>query len=119
MIVLPGNNPERIDAVLVKFLKEQKTLDGKKIAVLGGTAEPASRSTRALVPALEDARHPDRARRALLNIGTTGDTTDAQTQLDSFIERWKGDKRHRASSSPATRPRRSSSSRRSAPRCPT
>jgi hypothetical protein len=37
MIVLPGNNAERIDDVLVKFLKEQKTLDGKKLAVLGGT----------------------------------------------------------------------------------
>ena len=37
----------------------------------------------------EEGRREDRARPRSSSIGTTGDTTAAQAQLDSFIEKWK------------------------------
>jgi hypothetical protein len=35
LIILPGDTPERTDAVLISLMKTQHTLQGKKVAVLG------------------------------------------------------------------------------------
>ncbi len=74
---------------MVKLLKEQNTLAGKKVAVLGGAANKKAVET-ALVPGLKSLG-VEMGTTALLNISTTGDTTSAQAQLDSVIEKWKSE----------------------------
>src|SRR5579871_5442104 len=86
LIILPGTTPERTDAVLMSLLQSNHTLDGKKVGVLG---EISSQSivNGTVVPGLK---------RIGVSLGSTAilsingsDTSAAQTQLDSFIERWK------------------------------
>jgi major membrane immunogen (membrane-anchored lipoprotein) len=89
MIILPGSNPERLDKVLVAFFKQQNTLAGKKVAVLGGVSNRKSVTT-GLIPALKTL-NVAMGSTALLDIGTSGDTAAAQSQLDSFIEKWKSE----------------------------
>jgi ABC-type branched-subunit amino acid transport system substrate-binding protein len=89
LMILAGATQERTDSVIVKLLKEQQTLAGKKVAVLAGSANKKAVET-ALVPGLETLGIP-MGTTALLNIGTTGDTASAQSQLDGFIERWKSE----------------------------
>ncbi len=89
LMILAGATQERTDSVIVKLLKEQTTLAGKKVAVLAGSANKKAVET-ALVPGLKTLGIP-MGTTALLNIGTTGDTASAQTQLDGFIERWKSE----------------------------
>jgi hypothetical protein len=89
LMIYPGNNPERLDAVIVKQLKDQNTLAGKKIAIVGGSANVKSIKD-SLEPAVKSLGIPT-GTTAILNVGTTGDTTAAQTQLDSFIDTWKGE----------------------------
>jgi ABC-type branched-subunit amino acid transport system substrate-binding protein len=86
LIIEPGVTPERTDTVLINLMKTQKTLDGKKIAVLGETT-----SQKIVKNSVEPA-----LKRLGVQTGTTAilsisgsDTTAAQSQLDSFIERWK------------------------------
>jgi ABC-type branched-subunit amino acid transport system substrate-binding protein len=86
LIIEPGVTPERTDNILVDLMKKQKTLDGKKIAVLGETT-----SEKIVKNSVEPA-----LKRLGVSTGTTAilsisgsDTTAAQSQLDSFIERWK------------------------------
>ncbi len=88
MIILPGTNPERSDAVVLSLLKKQHILDGKKIGVLG---EITSRKvvTTSVVPGLKKIG-ATLGSTAILSITGT-DTTAAQSQLDSFIERWKSE----------------------------
>jgi ABC-type branched-subunit amino acid transport system substrate-binding protein len=89
LMILAGATQERTDSVIVKLLKAQSTLAGKKVAVLAGSANKKAVET-ALVPGLESLGIP-MGTTALLNIGTTGDTASAQSQLDGFIERWKSE----------------------------
>ena len=89
MMVSPGGTPERIDKVLVKLLGEQKTLEGKKVAVLAGAANKKV-ATDSIIPSLKSLG-VDMGTPALLNISASGDTTSAQSQLDSFIEKWKSE----------------------------
>jgi len=89
LMIYPGNNPERFDAVIVKLLKDQNTLQGKKVAILGGSANVKSIKS-ALEPAVKSLGVPTGTTQ-ILNVGTTGDTTAAQTQLDSAIDTWKGE----------------------------
>ena len=90
MIILPGNNPERIDSTLAKLMTENKTIDGKKVAILGSVANRKS-VTDGVEPALKSIPNTTMGTTALLAIGSTGDTTAAQSQLDSFIEKWKSE----------------------------
>jgi len=74
---------------MTKLLKEQNTLAGKKVAVLAGVQNKKAVET-ALVPGLKSLGIP-MGTTGLLNTGSTGDTTSAQAQLDSIIERWKSE----------------------------
>jgi ABC-type branched-subunit amino acid transport system substrate-binding protein len=87
LMILAGSTQERNDAVIVKLLKEQNTLAGKKVAILAGAANKKAVES-ALEPGLESLGVP-MGTTAFLNIDTTGDTASAQAQLDAFIERWK------------------------------
>jgi hypothetical protein len=88
MIILPGSNPERLDSVLFGLLQKEGTLVGKKVAILGETVSE---------PVVVSSVEPDLKRlgvamgsTAILTI-TGADTSAAQSQLDSFIERWKSE----------------------------
>ena len=87
LILTAGNIPERSASILIELLKNQKTLDGKTVAVLGDTTESAA-VNKTIVPGLQKAGIK-LGTHAILSVGTTGDTTAAQAQLDSFIEKWK------------------------------
>jgi ABC-type branched-subunit amino acid transport system substrate-binding protein len=88
-IVFPGVTNERAARVLVQLLGEEHTLKGKKVAVLGGTNE-ADGVNNTIVPRLKKLGVP-LGTTAILSVGSSSDTTAAQAQLDSFIERWKGE----------------------------
>jgi len=87
LIITAGDLPERSAAILIQLLQRQKTLAGKTIAVLGDTSE-STVVNQTIVPGLRKmGLHMGST--AILSVGTTGDTTQAQAQLDSFIEKWK------------------------------
>lgn len=88
LIVLPGATPERTDGVLLSLMQKQHTLDGKKVAVLG---ELVSQSIvdQSVVPGLKRLGVP-MGDTAILDV-TGADTSEAQSQLDSFIEKWKSE----------------------------
>ncbi len=86
MIVLPGFNPERVDGVVLSLLQKQHTLDGKTVAVLG-EQDSQNIVQGGVIPGLKKLGIP-MGSTAILNITGT-DTSAAQEQLDSFIERWK------------------------------
>ena len=88
MIVFPGTFPERIDGVITTLMQQNHTLDGKKVAVLGeqGTKESI---TKTLVPDLQK-NGVQLGTTAILQIAGT-DTTAAQSQLDSFVDKWKSE----------------------------
>ena len=88
LLIFPGTTPERSSAVLFELLQKQGALQGKKLAVLAQqTSEVGVKS--AVLPAIK---------KTGVAMGTTAyltingsDTTAAQSQLDSFIERWKSE----------------------------
>ncbi|HLI72300.1 MAG TPA: ABC transporter substrate-binding protein [Acidimicrobiales bacterium] len=88
LIILPGETPERTDGILVSLLKKQGTLKGKKIAILS-EVDNQSVVTNAVQPALGKLGIPTGST-AILDV-TGADTSAAQAQLDSFIERWKSE----------------------------
>ena len=86
LIVNAGSNPERLVRVLLTLLSKRGTLKGKTVGVLGDTTGSATVNG-TILPGL---------RKLGVKLGTAGlltisgaDTTAAQSQLDSFIERWK------------------------------
>jgi ABC-type branched-subunit amino acid transport system substrate-binding protein len=88
LMVFPGTTPERSDQVLFELLKKQGTLQGKKVAVLAQqTSEPSVKA--AVLPAIKKLGVAT-GTAAYLTINGA-DTTAAQSQLDSFIERWKSE----------------------------
>jgi ABC-type branched-subunit amino acid transport system substrate-binding protein len=88
LIVEPGQNPERVDSVLISLMKKQHTLDGKKVAILGETtSEQVVKNS--VEPQLKKLG-VQTGTTAILGISGS-DTTAAQNQLDSFIERWKSE----------------------------
>jgi len=88
LIILPGPTPERVDTVLLNLMQKEHTLKGKKIAVLGElTSQNVVNDS--VVPGLKRLGVP-MGSTAILDV-TGSDTSAAQTQLDSFIERWKSE----------------------------
>jgi hypothetical protein len=89
LIIFPGANAERVDSILISLLQRQHLLVGRKLGILGqingqtvvtGTIEPGLRKIGASLGST-----------AILDITGT-DTSAAQSQLDSFIEKWKTEK---------------------------
>ena len=89
LIVYPGATNERTVRILLQLLKKQNTLAHKKVAVLGGSQE-ASTVNQTIVPGLKKL-HVAMGSTAVLSISGTADTTAAEAQLDSFIEKWKSE----------------------------
>ncbi|MGO9877652.1 MAG: ABC transporter substrate-binding protein [Acidimicrobiia bacterium] len=87
LIVTAGDIPERSGSILIQLLENKGLLKGKTFAVLGDTTE-SSDVNDYIVPALKKAGVP-MGSTAILDVGTTGDTTAGQAQLSSFIEKWK------------------------------
>jgi ABC-type branched-subunit amino acid transport system substrate-binding protein len=89
LLLMPGILPERRLDALLSLLTQKKTLTGKVVAVLGDqdTAGGAETALKAKAGALGVTTGST----ALLSI-TNEDTSAAQTQLDSFIEKWKTEK---------------------------
>jgi ABC-type branched-subunit amino acid transport system substrate-binding protein len=86
LLLTPDITPERRVRVIMSLLKTQGTLQGKKVAILAdSSAKPEIDST--IAPGLK-ALGVERGSDAVLTINGT-DTSNAQAQLDSFIERWK------------------------------
>ena len=85
--ITAGLIPERSASILLELAQKQGTLKGKKVAILGDTTESTivNNTIKPALAKLGVARGDD----AILDVGTTGDTTNAQTQLQSFMEKWK------------------------------
>jgi major membrane immunogen (membrane-anchored lipoprotein) len=88
LLLSPQIAKERRVEVILTLLGREKTLDGKKVAILGeSVTKPTVTST--LAPGLKKLG-VDTGTTAILAISGS-DTTQAQSQLDSFIERWKSE----------------------------
>ncbi len=88
LLLTPGITADRRLQVIMSLLKTQHILDGKKVAVLTETTATA-RVDDVVKPALDDIG-VQQGSDAVLSISGS-DTTSAQTQLDSFIEKWKSE----------------------------
>ena len=88
LMVTPDANPERRVRVLLELLGRRHTLRGRTVGVLGDTSL-GSVVDSTIVPGLKKLGVRT-GTPALLSITGT-DTTAAQSQLESFIERWKSD----------------------------
>jgi hypothetical protein len=86
LLLTVSATPERGAQVLLSLLKQEHTLAGKTVAVLGEAGTKASVDS-TIVPGLKGLG-VKAGTTAILTISGT-DTTLAQSQLDSFIERWK------------------------------
>ncbi len=86
LLLTPGITADRRLKVIMSLLKSQRTLAGKKVAVLTETTATA-RVDAVVDPALQ-AMGVKTGTRAVLSI-SGADTTAAQSQLDSFLEKWK------------------------------
>src|SRR4029077_10327722 len=87
-MLTPDITSERRLRVIMALLSKEKTLSGKKVAVVDIAAD-RSRVRSVVVPALRDLG-VQRGTDATLTV-TGADTTAALAQLDSFIEHWKTD----------------------------
>jgi len=88
LLLSPHINPERTLEALLSLLQQEKTLDGKKVALLADQTNQES-ATKA-VNDFASSAGLETGDTAILTI-TNEDTTAAQAQLDSFIEKWKSD----------------------------
>ncbi len=86
LLLTPGITSDRRLKVIMSLLTTRHTLDGKTVAVLTETTSTAQVDS-VVKPAL-DSIGVKQGSEAVLTI-SGADTTAAQTQLDSFIERWK------------------------------
>jgi hypothetical protein len=87
LMLTPDITAERRMNVLLNVLKQRNTLKGKKVAVLAETSTKA-RIKSTIDPALK-AMGVAEGTPAVLNTGASTDTSQAEQQLQSFIERWK------------------------------
>ncbi len=87
LMLTPGSTAERLTDVLLNLLEQEGTLDGLTVAVL--TDQDTEARANLAAERLEE-MGLELGSTAVLTI-ITEDTAQAQTQLDSFIERWKGE----------------------------
>ncbi len=88
-LLLTGDaTKEGVSAALVNLLASTGRLKGKTVAVIGDKNNE-SRVNDVIVPALKKAKVKTGSSAILTITGT--DTTAAQAQLDSFIEKWKSE----------------------------
>ena len=85
-MLTPDATKEDVPLALVNLLASTGKLKGKTVAVVGDKNNE-SRVNDVIVPALKKAKAKTGSS-AILNITGT-DTTAAQAQVDSFIEKWK------------------------------
>jgi hypothetical protein len=88
MLISPNISQKRGLAAVFGLLKEEGTLKGKKVALLTDQTREAVASK--VVADNATALGYTTGSNAILSI-TGADTTAAQTQLDSFIEKWKSE----------------------------
>ena len=90
MVIFAGNSPERVAGVLLELVKQQKLLAGKTVGVLAesGSTNTVKESIEPGIKAMAD-QGVKLGSTAIISVGTNTDTTAAQAQLDSAIERWK------------------------------
>jgi ABC-type branched-subunit amino acid transport system substrate-binding protein len=86
LMLTPDATKETISASLVSLLASTGRLKGKTVAVVGDKNNE-SRVNDVIVPALKKAK-AKLGSKAILNITGT-DTTAAQAQVESFVEKWK------------------------------
>jgi hypothetical protein len=79
---------ERRSTVLLNLLRSQGTLTGKKVATFTD-ADTAGTVSKVIKPALDGMGVSQGSAAVVTIIGS--DTSAAQSQLDSFIEKWKGE----------------------------
>jgi hypothetical protein len=87
LMLTPDISAERRLDAIASLLASEKTLEGKTVGVLTDQDSQA-RVEDVLVPAFDDMGIEGQGSTAVLTISGT-DTSQAQTQLDSFIEKWK------------------------------
>ncbi|HEY1739745.1 MAG TPA: ABC transporter substrate-binding protein [Acidimicrobiia bacterium] len=87
LMLSPDITAERRLNVLLNVLKKRNTLKGKKVAVLAETST-ASTIKSTIDPGLK-AMGISEGTPGVLNTGASTDTSAAEQQLQSFIERWK------------------------------
>src|SRR4051812_28619369 len=88
LLLAPDIARQRRVNVILTLMDRQKTLTGKKVAILG-EAVTKSEVDHTVEPGLKKI-HADTGTTAILNINGS-DTAAAQRQLDSFVERWKSE----------------------------
>ena len=86
LLLSPGSTADASAANLITLMGEEGTLEGKTVAVLGDQ-DAEGRINDVIVPGLEEIG-VETGSTAVLNI-VDEDTTQAQAQLDGFIERWE------------------------------
>ena len=88
LLLTPDETKEQAAAVVVNLLAQTGKLKGKTVAVMGDK-NSESRVNDIVVPALKKAGAKAGSTAIVTITGT--DTTAAQSQLDSFIEKWKSE----------------------------
>jgi hypothetical protein len=86
LLITPGITSDRQLEVIMSLVKSHHILDGKTVAVLTETTATA-RVDSVVLPTLKS-MGVEQGAEAVLSI-SGADTTNAQSQLDSFIEKWK------------------------------
>ena len=89
LLITPDIAAERRVSVLMSILKKQGTLQGKKVAILAD--QDNQKATDTVVKPAFDSMGLQQGSEAILTLNGTADNSAAQTQLDSFIERWKSE----------------------------
>jgi hypothetical protein len=89
LLLTPDITAERRVNVLINILKQEGTLTGKKVGILADqeTQAPAD----AVVKPAFDSMGLQQGSEGIMTLNGTADNSMAQTQLDSFIEKWKNE----------------------------
>jgi ABC-type branched-subunit amino acid transport system substrate-binding protein len=88
LMLTPDRTKENVASALISLMASTGRLKGKTVAVVGDK-DNESRVNDVIVPGLKKAKAKTGST-AILNITGT-DTTAAQAQIDSFIEKWKSE----------------------------
>jgi hypothetical protein len=86
LLLTPDTTKERATQTLLTLFEEEGTLEGKTVGIVADQ-DSEGRANDVIRPGLEDLG-VEVGDTAVLSI-TSEDTTQAQAQLDSFIEKWK------------------------------